>query len=51
MCPAVDAVRLAHHGSKGNTRDGRMALIDSPRFPFGSNGAQFGHAGREAVRA
>lgn len=47
---AVDAVKLAHHGSKGNTTDALMALIDSPRFLFSSNGAQFGHPDREAVQ-
>ncbi|MCA0176868.1 MAG: hypothetical protein LCH73_11385 [Proteobacteria bacterium] len=47
---AVDAVKVAHHGSKGNTTDALMALIDSPRFLFSSNGAQFGHPDQEAVR-
>ncbi|MDE2415213.1 MAG: hypothetical protein KGM60_10685 [Comamonadaceae bacterium] len=46
----VDAVKLAHHGSKSNTNDELMALIDSPRFLFSSNGAQFGHPDREAVQ-
>ncbi len=47
---AVDAVKLAHHGSKGNTTDELMALITSPRYLFSSNGAQFGHPDREAVQ-
>lgn len=47
---AVDAVKVAHHGSKGNTTDALMALIESPRFLFSSNGAQFGHPDREAVQ-
>lgn len=47
---AVDAVKVAHHGSKGNTTDALMALIESPRFLFSSNGAQFKHPDREAVQ-
>lgn len=46
----VDAVKVAHHGSKGNTTDALMALIESPRFLFSSNGDQFGHPDREAVQ-
>ncbi len=47
---AVDAVKVAHHGSKGNTTDELMSLIDSPRFLFSTNGAQFGHPDGEAVQ-
>ncbi|HMN21026.1 MAG TPA: hypothetical protein PKA16_06505 [Ottowia sp.] len=47
---AVDAVKVAHHGSKSNTTDALMALIESPRFLFSSNGAQFQHPDREAVQ-
>ncbi len=46
----VDAVKVAHHGSKGNTTDELMSLIESPRFLFSTNGAQFGHPDQEAVR-
>lgn len=45
----VDAVKVAHHGSKANTSDELMSLIDSPCFLFSSNGAQFGHPDEEAV--
>ena len=47
---AVDAVKVAHHGSKGNTTDELLALIDSPRFLISTNGAQFCHPDREAVQ-
>ena len=47
---AVDAVKLSHHGSKGNTSDELMSLIESPRFLFSTNGAQFGHPDQEAVQ-
>ena len=46
----VDAVKVSHHGSKGNTTDELMSLIESPRFLFSTNGAQFGHPDQEAVR-
>jgi hypothetical protein len=45
----VDAVKVAHHGSKGNTSEELLTLIDSPRFLFSTNGAIFGHPDREAV--
>lgn len=45
----VDAVKVAHHGSKGNTTEELMSLIESPRFLFSTNGAQFHHPDREAV--
>lgn len=45
----VDAVKMAHHGSKSNINDELMTLIDAPRFLFSSNGAQFGHPDQEAV--
>jgi hypothetical protein len=46
----VDAVKVAHHGSKANTSDELMALIESPRFLFSTNGAIFKHPDREAVQ-
>lgn len=46
----VDAVKVAHHGSKGNTTDELMALIESPRFLISTNGAQFGHPDAEALQ-
>ena len=46
----VDAVKVSHHGSKGNTTDELMSLIESPKFLFSTNGAQFGHPDQEAVR-
>ena len=46
----VDAVKIAHHGSKGNTTDALLALIDSPRFLISSNGAIFKHPDAEAIK-
>lgn len=47
---AVDAVKVAHHGSKANTSDELMALIDSPRYLISTNGDQFSHPDSEAVQ-
>lgn len=46
----VGAVKVAHHGSKGNTSDELLALIDSGRYLFSTNGAQFRHPDAEAVQ-
>lgn len=45
----VDAVKIAHHGGKGNTNDELMSLLESPRFLFSTSGAIFGHPDEEAV--
>lgn len=46
----VGAVKVAHHGSKGNVSDELMALIKCRKYLFSTNGAQFGHPDREAVQ-
>jgi hypothetical protein len=45
----VDAVKVAHHGSKNNTDAALVSLIDSPRYLFSTNGAQFSHPDEEAI--
>ena len=45
----VDAVKVAHHGSKNNTDEDLVSLIDSPRFLFSTSGAQFKHPDEEAI--
>lgn len=45
----VDAVKVAHHGSKNNTDEGLVSLIDSPRYLFSTSGAQFKHPDEEAI--
>lgn len=45
----VDAVKVAHHGSKNNTDETLAGLIDSPRFLFSTNGAQFQHPNEETI--
>lgn len=39
----VDAVKLAHHGSKNNTSVALLQMIDSPRWLVSSNGDHFAH--------
>lgn len=46
----VGAVKLAHHGSKGNVSDELLSLVASPNFLFSSNGAIFRHPDDEAVQ-
>lgn len=45
----VDAVKVAHHGSKNNTDEELVRLIDSPRFLFSTSGAVFKHPDEEVV--
>lgn len=45
----VDAVKVSHHGSKGNTDDALISLIESPRFLISTNGAQFKHPDEETI--
>lgn len=45
----VDAVKVAHHGSKANIDDRFLSLIESPNFLISTNGAQFEHPDREAI--
>jgi len=45
----VDVVKVAHHGSKHNTDDELMSLIESPRFLFSTSGALFKHPDEEAI--
>jgi hypothetical protein len=45
----VDAVKVAHHGSKNNTDEELVSLIDSPRFLFSTSGAQFKHPDEEVI--
>ena len=45
----VDAVKVAHHGSKNNTNDDLLALIDSPTYLISTNGAQFNHPDKVCI--
>jgi hypothetical protein len=47
---AVDAVKVAHHGSKANINDELLALIESPNFLISTSGAQFKHPDEEAIK-
>jgi len=39
----VGAVKVSHHGSKGNTSEALIKLIDSPRWLISTNGDRFEH--------
>lgn len=45
----VDAVKISHHGSKGNTSAELIALVDAKYFLISSNGAQFKHPDQQPV--
>lgn len=45
----VDAVKVAHHGSKANTNEGLLKLIDCRNYLISTNGAQFKHPDKECL--
>jgi hypothetical protein len=45
----VDAVKVAHHGSKNNTNDELLALLDCPTYLISTNGAQFSHPDKACI--
>jgi beta-lactamase superfamily II metal-dependent hydrolase len=45
----VDAVKISHHGSKANTDDALLKLIDSPQFLISTNGDQFKHPDKPCI--
>jgi hypothetical protein len=48
-CLAVDAVKLAHHGSQHNTSPALLKKIRSPRYLVSTNGDQFRHPDKECI--
>lgn len=50
-CLRVDAVKMAHHGSRNNLTPEFMQLVDAEHFLFSSNGDKFKHPDRQAVEA
>jgi hypothetical protein len=45
----VDAVKVSHHGSKANTSDALLKLIESPRWLISTNGDKFKHPDKACV--
>ena len=45
----VGAVKVAHHGSKNNTNDELLALLDCPAYLISTNGAQFNHPDKACI--
>lgn len=50
-CLRVDAVKLAHHGSRNNVTPDFLTLVDAEHYLFSSNGDKFGHPDAQAVEA
>jgi beta-lactamase superfamily II metal-dependent hydrolase len=46
---AVDAVKVAHHGSKHNTSEALLKLLHSSRYLVSTNGDQFRHPDKECI--
>lgn len=46
---SVDAVKVSHHGSKNNTDEALVSLVDSPRWLVSTSGAIFRHPDEEAI--
>jgi hypothetical protein len=46
---AVDAVKVAHHGSKKNTSRDMLELISSPVYLISTNGDKYGHPDPECM--
>lgn len=46
---AVDAVKVAHHGSKHNTSDALLQRLQSPAYLLSTNGEQFQHPDEECL--
>jgi hypothetical protein len=45
----LDAFKLSHHGSSGNTSQELLDLIDCPRYLISTNGSYFKHPTAEAI--
>jgi hypothetical protein len=45
----VEAVKVAHHGSKNNTSEELLGLIESPIYLVSTNGDQFQHPDEECI--
>jgi hypothetical protein len=45
----VDAVKVAHHGSKANTSEALLKTIESPAYLISTNGDQFKHPDKDCV--
>ncbi|MGD9536824.1 MAG: ComEC/Rec2 family competence protein [Alphaproteobacteria bacterium] len=45
----VDAVKVSHHGSKNNTNDELLSLVESPRWLISTNGDQFKHPDKPCI--
>ena len=45
----VGAVKVAHHGSKNNTNEDLLTLIECPTYLISTNGAQFKHPDKACI--
>ncbi len=45
----LDALKMSHHGSRGNTSVGLVQAVACPNWLVSTNGKQFRHPDREAI--
>jgi beta-lactamase superfamily II metal-dependent hydrolase len=45
----LDAFKLSHHGSRGNTSPGLLQLVSCPRFLISTNGSNYHHPHPETI--
>lgn len=45
----LDALKMSHHGSSGNTSPELLKLLDCKRFLVSTNGSYFNHPNKEAI--
>lgn len=50
-CLRIDAIKMAHHGSRSNLTPELLRLVDAEHFLFSSNGDKFRHPDAQAVEA
>lgn len=45
----IAALKVSHHGSKNNTSEELLAMLECPRYLVSTSGAQFSHPDRAAI--
>lgn len=46
---SIDALKVAHHGSKGNTSPEMLSMLRCPQFLVSTNGKKFNHPSPECI--
>ena len=46
---SIDALKIAHHGSKGNTSPDLLSILKCPQYLVSTNGSKFNHPSPECI--